>query len=325
VSLVRPNAIFTLAGRDYSAAEAALVRLEIHLGLSGAHDSAALAVWPRSVLAEAAPGDTLAISLGNLDEEEAVWSGEVTALRAGPDGALLEGLAATVALSRARRSQTWTSQTVGDVVRDMASDITVDEVQGDLQLEAYSVDDRRSLWSHLLELAALTGAEVGCSPDGGLRFIPIQPGAADVTLRFGAELLGWHLGPGSAPTAPSVAPSGAASSAGSEKWHWIQRDPAGGASAPVRVIPAFRTRDAADQLGQALSARASRASLRGHLTVPGRADLRPGARVDVSSLPAGDPPTLRVLAVDHVLDARAGFTTTLTVESAGGGGLGGLP
>src|SRR5262249_14651545 len=160
-----------------------------HLGLSGAHDSAALTLWPGSALAEAAPGDTLAISLGNLDEEEAVWSGEVTAMRAAPDGALLEGLAATVALSRARRSQTWTSQSLGNADRDMPSDIPVDEVRADLQLEAYSVDDRRSLWSHLLELAALTGADVGCSPEGGLRFVPVQPGAAEVTLRYGAELL----------------------------------------------------------------------------------------------------------------------------------------
>jgi hypothetical protein len=48
--------------------------------------------------------------------------------------------------------------------------------------------------------------------------------------------------------------------------------------------------------------------------------------VEVEGLPTGDPGTLRVLRVEHVLDGRTGFTTTLDVEGAGGGGglLGGL-
>ncbi|QSQ26057.1 hypothetical protein JY651_14510 [Pyxidicoccus parkwayensis] len=325
MSLSRPNAVLTLSGRDFTAAEAALVRLHVHLGLAGAHDAVELTLWPASKLAEAAPGDTLAISLGNVDDEEAVWSGEVTSVLAGPDGTLLEGLAATVALSRARRSQTYVSQSVGDIVRDLASDVDVDEVEGTLQLEAYSVDNRRSLWTHVLELATLTGADVGASAEGGLRFVPVRSGAAEVDLRFGADLLAWKLGPGPSSTAPAVVASGAASDSGSDKWHWLQREPASGASGPVRVVPAFRTKDAADQLAQALTDRASRAALRGQLTVTGRPEVRPGTRIAVKDLPSGDPGPLRVLSVAHVLDAREGFTTTLTVESAGGGGsLGGL-
>lgn len=326
MSLSRPNAVLTLSGRDYTAAEAALVRLQVHLGLAGTHDAVELTLWPASRLAEAAPGDTLAIALGNLDDEEPVWAGEVTHVLAGPDGTLVEGLATTVALSRARRSQTYVSQSVGDIVRDLASDVDVDEVEGTLQLDAYSVDDRRSLWAHLLELAALTGSDVGASAEGGLRFVPVRPGVAEVDLRYGADLLAWRLGPSHEPAAPAVVASGAASDSGSDKWHWLQREPASGASGPARVVPAFRTRDAADQLAQALADRAARAGLQGQLTVTGRPEVRPGTRVAVKDLPSGDPGPLRVLSVAHVLDARAGFTTTLTVESAGGGGsLGGLP
>jgi hypothetical protein len=323
MSLSRPSARVTLSGQEYSAAEAALVRVRVCLGLSGGHDAAELTLWPATRLKDAAAGDTLAISLGEADSEEAVWSGEVSEVLAGADALVLEGLASTVALSRARRSQTYVSQSVGDIVRDLASDVDVDEVQGDLQLDAYSLDDRRTLWSHVLDLAALTGADVGSSAEGGLRFAPFQAGAAEVTLRYGAEVISWRAGPTPAPTAPTVIASGAASDAGAEKWHWIARDPASGSS-PARVVAAFRTRDAADQLNQALADRAGRASVRGHLTVVGRTDVRPGTRVEVTDLPSGDLGTLRVLSVEHVLDARFGFTTTLTVESAGGGGLGGL-
>lgn len=319
MSLSRPNAVLTVGGQDYSAAEAALVRLKITLGLSGSHDAAELTLWPASKLKDAAAGDILEISLGEQDGEDAVFTGQVTEVLAGADALVVDGLAATVALSRARRSQTYVSQSVADIVKDLASDIDVDEVQGDLQLEAYSLDDRRTLWSHVLDLAALTGADVGCSADGGLRFAPFESGSADVSLRYGADVLAWHAGPRAAPTAPTAVASGAASDQGSEKWHWLTRDPANG-TAGARVVAAFRTRDAADQLNQALSDRAARAALRGQLFLVGRAGVRPGSRVEVTDLPTGDLGTLRVLSVEHVLDARSGFTTALTVESAGGGG-----
>lgn len=319
MSLSRPNAVLTIGGQDYSAAEAALVRLRICLGLSGSHDAAELTLWPSSKLKDASTGDALEISLGDLDGEEAVFSGEVTGITAGADALVIEALAATVALSRARRSQTYVSQSVADIVRDLASDIDVDVVQGDLQLDAYSLDDRRTLWSHLLDLAALTGADVGCSAEGGLRFAPFESGSPEVSLRFGADVLAWHVGPRPAPAAATVVASGAASDAGAEKWHWLTRDPANG-STSARVVAAFRTKDAADQLNQVLADRASRAALRGEVTLVGRADVRPGTRVEVTDLPTGDLGTLRVLAVEHVLDARSGFTTSLTVESAGGGG-----
>jgi phage protein D len=319
MSLSRPNAVLTVGGQDYSAAEAALVRLRISLGISGSHDAAELTLWPASKLKDAAAGDTLEISLGDLDGEEAVFTGEVTQVIAGADALVVEGLAATVALSRARRSQTYVSQSVADIVKDLASDIDVDQVQGDLQLDAYSLDDRRTLWSHVLDLASLTGADVGCSAEGGLRFSPFESGSADVSLRYGADVLAWHAGPRPAPAVPTVVASGAASDAGAEKWHWLTRDPAGGSTA-ARVVAAFRTKDAADQLNQALADRAARAGLRGQVTLVGRPDVRPGARVEVTDLPSGDLGTLRVLAVEHVLDSRSGFITSLTVESAEGGG-----
>lgn len=319
MSLSRPSAVLTVGGQDYSAAEAALVRLRISLGLSGSHDAAELTLWPSSKLKDAAAGDALEISLGNLDDEEAVFTGEVTAVLAGADALVVEGLAATVALSRARRSQTYVSQSVADIVKDLASDIDVDEVQGDLQLDAYSLDDRRTLWSHVLDLAALVGADVGCSAGGGLRFAPFESGSADVSLRYGAEVLAWHAGSRPAPAVPAVVASGAASDAGAEKWHWLTRDPASG-STSARVVAAFRTKDAADQLNQVLADRAGRAALRGQVTLVGRVDVRPGDRVEMTDLPSGDLGTLRVLAVEHVMDARTGFITSLTVEGAEGGG-----
>jgi hypothetical protein len=316
MSLVRPNAVLTVDGQRLSAAEAALVRAELRLGL-GMHDALELLVWPRSKLASPSVGGSVTLSLGDKDSEDDVFSGEVAAVQPSADGILVEAIGATIALSRQRLCRTWVQQSVADIVNDLAGSATVDEVEGDLQLEVYTVDDRRTAWSHLVELAELVGADLGASAAGGLRFVPPKTGDASVTLRFGAELLGFTAGPAPQPTAATVGAHGAASEAGSDDWHWLLRapNPSGSSGGRMRTPGAVRTRDAADSIAQSLADRASRAQVRGRLVAVGRADLRPGDLVDTSDLPS-DPGTLRVLDATHVLDARTGWYTAYSVEGA---------
>jgi hypothetical protein len=234
---------------------------------------------------------------------------------------VLEGLGSTAALSRTRRSQTYVSQSVADIVRDLAAEVDVDEIQADLKLEAYSVDDHRTVWSHLKELAELSGAELGSSASGGLRFVPVRSGSATRKFRHGAEVLEWKIESDPAADSLGVAAHGAGSEAGQQKWHWILRDPLGSGAKPSRVVGAFHSRDAADQLAKALDARAKRGALDGWLRLVGESKVRPGEIVAVTDLPGDDPGPLRVVEVRHALDA-AGFLTHLAVEGGGAGGLG---
>jgi hypothetical protein len=320
VSLSRPGARLTIDGRTLTAAEAALVGVTVALGPSGTHDPAEVMVWPSSPLAGVAPGSRLSIALGPQGDEEDVWTGEVTAVAAGADGVVLDGLAGTVALSRHRVSQTFLDRSVADVVRDLAGDAgaEIDEVEGDIHLAAYAVDDRRPVWDHLADLARLFGADLGASPGGALRFVPAKAGAADWTLRYGADLVAWNGGAGKPPDAPAVAAHGAASEAGAEQWHWLLRSPtAAGAGSALRIPGVVRTRDAATAAGRALAQRAARRAWCGRFELAGRPAVRPGDLIAVSGLPEGDPGTLRVQAVTHRLDGHHGFRTTLAVEAAG--------
>jgi hypothetical protein len=315
----RPSAVINLAGQSYTSAQAALVRLTVSLSFSGAHDTVQLAVWPDSKLGAPSPGDALAVAIGDAGSEADVWSGEVSAVQASADGTVVDALAATVALSRTRTSQMYLSQSIGDIVNDLASAITIDTVDADTQLEAYAVDDRRSVWSHLIDLARIAGADLGAAASGGLRFVPPKTGASSLTLRHGAEIIAWSGGALRAPDAPTIAAYGAASEAGADKWHWLLNSPSpsGSGAGPMLVVPGVRSRDAADGMAQALGDRAGRAATRGRLVVTGTPAVRPGDLVDATDLPSGDLGTLRVLAVDHVLDAYAGFVTALAVEGAG--------
>ncbi|HVR99843.1 MAG TPA: hypothetical protein VMW27_24680 [Thermoanaerobaculia bacterium] len=319
----RPSAVLTLDGRALTAAEAALVRLRLALSLGEAHDAAEITLAPASPLASAAPGAQLEIALGEKDSEETVWTGEVTDVAGTERGAVLSGLSATVALSRERRSQTWLRQSVADIVRDLAGPVSVDTVDASLRLEAYSVDDRRPVWDHLVALARLAGCDLSSAASGGLRFVPSRsafgplplPLPGGDPLRYGANVLAWHVTSRTPLRAANAVALGAASEQGAERWHWLRNEPApdAGQGTEVRVLAALRTRDAAQAVTQALSARAGRSAVRGEVTAVGRPAVRPGDQVEVEDLPtpAG---LLRVLAVEHRFDGGAGFVTRLSVE-----------
>ena len=320
MSLKRPNANITIDGRKFNAAEAALVSLKIDLCVTGAHDAAQLCVWPESKFAAASPGAGLSVALGDQDREEDVLGGEIVAVRPTSRGVLLDGLSATVALSRTFMSQTYVSQSVADIVNDLASAVSIDQVDADIQVSAYHVDNRRPVWMHLRMLAQLAGADLGSTADGSLRFVPAAGASQPTKLRYGANLLDWDFATFLAQTAPTVVAHGAGSEAGSAKWHWLRHSPAGGD--PTRVVGSIATKEAAELASKVLEERASRAAVRGRLLIVGDATIRPGDSVEISDLPGADSRTLRVLAVHHNLDSVSGFLTRLTVEAADGSGFG---
>ncbi len=322
MSLSRPNARITIDSRELGADEAALVRLQIDLAVNGSHDQASLQLWPRSKFADAAAGATLSIKLGERDSEEDVWAGEVSARRLSPQAVVIEGLAATVALSRSAKSQSYLNQSVADIVRDLAGSAKIDQAQGSLKLNAYHVDNRRPVWSHLRALARLVGADLGSAPDGSLRFMPAAGAVSPLELRYGAELLDWNLALHAAPQAAAVAAYGSASESGTARWHWLAHDPVGAGAATTRLPAALSTRDAAQAVSDATQKRAERAAVSGELLILGRPTIRPGDAVEPTGLPGGAPGVLRVRAVRHTFDATSGFLTRLQVE--GGEGSGGI-
>jgi len=317
MSLFRPGARLTLDGRSLSGPEAALLRLRVELTVSGAHDLAQLQLWSGSKFADAAPGASLAIALGDTGSEEDVWAGELSGVRATPQGVVLEGVAATAALSRSYRSQSYLNQSVADIVRDLAGPVPVDNVQCDVKLAAYHVDNRRSAWSHLQNLAALVGADLGSAPGGGLRFVASAGANRPTRLRHGAELLHWDVARRAQPEAAAGAAHGSASESGEKRWHWLSHDPVGAGAGPTRVPAALATRDAAQAVANALQQRAARAAVSGELWVQGMAGLRPGDMVELADVQGADPGRLRILGMTHTLDSRSGFLTRLRVEGAG--------
>ena len=316
MALSRPNARITVDGQALAADEAGLLRLQVALAGDAGHDSAQLQLWPGSKLADAAPGAQLQLALGERGGETDVFSGALQARSQQPQQVVLDALAATVALSRSSKSEAFRNQSVADIVRSLAGEVSIDQALATLKLPAWHVDNRRPIWRHLQDLARLVDADLCSAADGSLRFVPAGAPGAPTLLRHGADLLDWQSSQLAEPTATAVAAVGAGSEQGESRWHWLRHDPVGAGAGPTALPAGVATLDGAQGVASGLAARAKRAKVRGALLLPGNPALRPGDVVLLQDLPGGDPGPLRVRGVLHSFDASSGFLTRLRVEGA---------
>jgi hypothetical protein len=317
VSLRRPGAALTLDGDRLTAAEAPLTALNVELGVGTAHDRFRAAFGAISRFSDVAAGASAVVELGYDDSLETVLTGTVTGVERRPWGFVVEGLAASFALSRTRIGRSYVSQSAGDIVSDLVSAAqgTPGEVSSSLSLSAYHADERRSVWSHLCTLAHLAGCELSAGGDGSVNFRPPKSGSPDHSFRHGAELVAWDVGPrDTAATDISVVPFGAASEEGSDKWHVLLREPDGGAPSDETLVPgALRDRDSAQTYEQALKDARTRRGTGGEVLVGGDAGVRAGDVLTLDDVPGSSDP-LRVTAATHRLGGGAGFFTLMRVE-----------
>ncbi len=335
MSIQRPAAALTLEGGagpfggGLSLAQAAVQRLQVDLSVDEGHDRVQLWLRGDSSLAEANSQAALGVGIGDGDDVQDVLTVEVAGVDRTPWGAVLTGYAPSRRLSDSHVGRSYVDTSLADVVDDLLAEADVDEgdVDADLTLPVLHIDPARSIWAHLHRLADRTGRQVTSTAAGAVSFTPI-PGAtggaglgplaasasvaaavglaAPQELRQGAELVGFRAWP----RTPGAAAQVVTPSAGSgPRWHLLAAEPDPGSGAPVLVDPMLRTREAAEAASVAYRAAAGRRARTARVTVPGRPDLRAGATVTALD------EAYRVLAVRHLLDARAGYRCDLVLEA----------
>ncbi len=317
MSRLRPRCAISVDGRELTAAEAGLAAVTVRLGLGGSHDSASIVLSPLSPVADTEPGAELVIAFGYDEADTPVLTGTVATVERRAGAVLLEGLAATAALSNIRLSRSYLSTTVGEIAADLLDEagVAAGRVQATTSLAAFHADARQTAWQHLHRLARLGAVELSTAADGALNLQPPKSGPfPDHTLRYGADLTAWQVGGATAGTPVASAPHGAGSQLGADKWHILLKEPAGAEpSGPTRVLAAVRDRTVADALTQEAEAAARRAERTGELIAVGTAGPRPGDLIAIEDLPGGLGGPVRALAVVHRLDGSRGWRTRIRV------------
>jgi phage protein D len=320
MSIRRPSIELTAGGTGLSGPEAAVVSLQCGLAVGAAMDYAIVVCTLHSPLVDVSVGDDFTIGLGyEGDESATVLSGNVSAIDYSPSLFTIEVAAATSALARYYHAGSYVQQTIGDIVSDLVAQagVTTGTIEASQSLAAYHVDERRAVWSHVVDLSNIADLSLTTSAAGALEMREPKSSPVASTLRYGAELLLWQAGPRQAAgIAFQAAPHGAGSEAGSEKWHILLKDPTGGSpDAPMIVLPAARDRETADAFSQAEESRKTRRGLHGRAIVTGTPALRAGDVVAMVDLPAGEDLTFRCRSVCHEISPDLGFTTHMLLEA----------
>jgi hypothetical protein len=316
MTLLRPAATVTIDGQDLSLPESATAALTVVATTTGAHDQARLTLGPGSPVLEIEPAAKVEVSLGYGDDLQAVFSGTVARVAHQPWGTEVHALAATAALDTVRIGRAYVSRTAGDIAKDLAGEagVTPGDIDDGPTLPVFYVDESRSAWHHVRSLARLTVAELSSAPDGGLNLRPTRTGAADHTLRAGADLLLWAVGGQREPAAvPPTGPYSAASEQGTEAWSLVHHDPGGSGS--HRVHPLLRDRDIGELVDTATSAALDRTTKDGWAILTGDPSIRAGDLVELDAVQRAEG-SYRVVSARHEIDID-GYRTTLRLEGAG--------
>lgn len=322
----RPGARIDIDGRSLTAAEAGLETMRLTLGIA-THGQAGLVVWPGSKFAGVRPGASISVALGQ--DETLVMRGAVSTVTELPERLLIMALDATAPLSQTRRSLTFRDMNAADMVSALAAEAGVDTetLDAGTTFPAYAIDNRLSLWRHLCELAALTGADLTSTPEGKLRFA-VGSGAQARQLRKGAQIMDWGKARSMPVSSHVFGTHGAASSAGAQAWHQIDPDPLGEEPETALVPGVARSREIADAGARAAALRAARRASRARAVIFGDAAIRPAGSVEILdedsagllAQAAGVPgvgsggASYRVLTIRHELSPTTGFVTTLDLE-----------
>ncbi|MBI5015286.1 MAG: hypothetical protein HZB55_07310 [Deltaproteobacteria bacterium] len=310
-----------------------LVAVTVEGGLAPFVNAAEVELAPGGRAPAVALGDEGSVALGFGDQGPAtVFTGQVWSLSRGLGRTLrFTATDAGGKLARLRVNQAFEAMSAGDVVQQLASSagVTPGQVQAGERFPYLVLDDRRTAWDHLAELARRSGLLGWVTSAGEVVFAAVTPGSPAQTFAYGADLLSldaWESPP--ALGAVTVRGDGAAGSKGQDAWSWFAKDPGpvtgqAGSGAPERSF-----RDGALRSGQAVNAAASSladAAGRGNVTVaalvPGAPAVGVGGTVRLSGCPQAELDGEYLVArVRHRYAKGEGFTTTLRLVGLGGGG-----
>jgi phage protein D len=278
-------------------------------------------------------GDPVTVGLGYEDEMVAVFSGEVNEVLPGIKHLRVMALDGARKLQQMRINQTYEQQTTGDIVADVASTagVTVGNKDAGIEFPFYVIDDQKTGYEHILELAQKNGYDFYFDDENRLIFKAFSETPPAKVFRYGVDVLNLEIAYQD-PRVERVEVRGEspASSQGIEKAHWLVKsfeDSLGVAGTGSRVEnltdPVIRTKAAADAMAAAKLSSVSANVVSGRVRVLMAPDVKLGDIVQAEGFPDGTlNAAYHIRGLQHIYSPREGFISEFRFRAAGKAGLG---
>jgi len=262
-------------------------------------------------------GDEVSIELGYEGALSKVFTGAVDAVEPKVGGTVVKGYSVAAAFAWIRIHQVYEKQTSGAIVKDLAqrARIKVKEAEDGISFPMYVVDESRSVYEHMKELAGLNGFDLYMTTDGQVVFKKYAS-KTPKPFKYGRDVLKSTVQELTPPTTSvRVFEESPASFKGADKSHWLSRKVMGGSSGSgdnVLIVqhPAIRDKDTADRVAMA-KLESLLVSLKGAIQTIGNPRVALGDTIAIKDMPdkrmQGE---FEVTRVSHAFSMEQGYVTT---------------
>lgn len=262
-------------------------------------------------------GDEASIELGYEGSTAKVFTGTVDSVEPRAGGAVVTGYSVASALTRLKVHQVYEKQTAGAIAKDLAQQagVKAKDPSDGISFPMYVVDDSKSAYEHMRELAMLCGFDLYMLPDGQVSFKKYAPKKAR-PFKYGRDVLHSVVQELSAQvTSVKVFEESPSSFKGADTAHWLSKKVMGGTSgggdqAYIIRHPAIRDKDTADKVAAA-KLESLLVSLKGSIKTLGNPKVGLGDTIELKEMPDermnGE---FEVIKASHAFNVEQGYIST---------------
>jgi hypothetical protein len=274
-------------------------------------------------------GDSISIDLIAGDVTSTVLKADVQSIHSSFGLTTITGTTGMQKLAGTRINQVYSAQTLGQIVRDLASQagVNIGSIDDGGTYSYFVVHESRNVLAHIRELASLEGTDLYFDSSNQLNLTTFQKTSPDHTFYFGIDILDVELLHFDTPAAHVIVyGESPVSNQGSDAWPWIAKDLSPfrgevGKGAKLLTVGdrSLRTKEAADHYASAKLGAITDQSAIGHLRLMGNPKVNLGDAFEVKN---AKPPELnglfKVTSVQHVFSKVRGYLTVVGFSGQGG-------
>jgi len=315
MNVLKPGYIVKIGSETFQPSTRNVIGIRVNLNIDAYVNDFEILFTSSNKVIKIKRGDDVSIQLGYNDNLIDVFKGTVDDIEHEFSRVRVTGFNFASRLVNLRVNQVYENQSAGKIVSDLAgkANIKVEDVSDGINFSVYVVDDCKTVFEHIRDLAERCGFDVYLNVDNKLIFKKYERKEPHV-LEYGkniVEIEVYDYKP--IYTGVTVHGESPASYKGADTSHWLTKKKVEGVAGSDRVLPIFdpaiRDKDTAESVAKNRLEIMSK-SISGVVKVIGNAEIKLGDTIEIKGVPNGKVNgEFQVRAVEHILNKVDGFIT----------------